>query len=69
MTLVLETAAPRLHIIPGSDRLYAIAFATPSPEGWLIIGEREAEFDRWEHALAAKQAAEAASLNIMEKRS
>lgn len=46
------------------------AFATPSPDGWLIAGEREAEFDRWEDALAAKQSAEAASLNIktMEKR-
>ncbi len=62
--------APRLHIIPGLDRLYALAFATPSPDGWLIAGEREAEFDRWEDALAAKQSAEAASLNIktMEKR-
>ena len=34
--------APRLHIIPGLDRLYALAFATPSPDGWLIAGEREA---------------------------
>lgn len=63
-------STPRLHIIPGLDRLYALAFATPSPDGWLITGEREAEFNRWEDALDAKQAAEAASLNIktMEKR-
>ena len=55
---------PRLHIIPGMDRLYALAFATPTPEGWLVIGEREAEFDRWEHAAAAKLSAEAAIKDI-----
>jgi hypothetical protein len=46
------------------DRLYALAFATPTPEGWLVIGEREAEFDRWEQASAAKLSAEAAIKDI-----
>lgn len=72
MTLIIDERPYRLAPCAGLSKRFAVAIYGLNAMGHVVCDdrfERIAEFDTLEQAYAAIRKAEAASLNIMEKRS